>query len=174
MDLVIDGQHPLDKCSKVGSTPVLHVARSAVLIIFIVIAAALGIGYYIFFNPHEPISKPLSADIQPAIIRIVEGASNENNPEYMVPQVATVVIGVNNTVRWINEDYVPHTIASDSSYRDPVSGAFDSRGRPSEEGGAFIMPGMTYEFTFTQPGRIDYHHEPHPWVQGTIIALDTS
>ena len=49
--------------------------------------------------------------------------------------------------------------------------AFDSRARPEEEGGPFVMPGESYEFTFREPGRYDYHHESHPWMQGTVIVL---
>lgn len=149
-------------------------ARSATVIIAIVIAAAVGIGYSAFLYAQEPSKKPIAVDTKPTTttIRIVEGASLESNPEFMVPQVATVVIGVNNTVRWISEDDVPHTIVSDSEYKDPVtSKVFDTRER-SDEGGAFLMPGESYEFTFTQPGRYDYHHEPHPWVTGTIIVKE--
>ena len=107
-----------------------------------------------------------------ALIRILEGGSIEGSKKYLDPQVATVIIGVNNTVVWMNDDTVPQTLASDNDYRDPISGLFDTRDRPAEEGGAFIMPGQTWEFTFTQPGRYNYHGEPHPWVQGTIVVLE--
>lgn len=143
-----------------------------IVIVAAVAGAAISIGYYQFFYVTTINQKPIVPDVEITTIRIVEGASSESNPEFMVPQVATVVIGVNNTVRWINEDNVPHTITSDSDYRDPVSGLFDSRERPTDEGGAFVMPGQDYEFTFTKSGQIDYHHEPHPWVQGTIIVRE--
>lgn len=83
------------------------------------------------------------------------------------------MLGLNNKVRWINQDTVPHTITTDSYYIDPISGKFDSRERPAEERGAFVMPGHSYEFTFTMPGEYHYHHEPHPWIYGTIIARES-
>ena len=118
----------------------------------------------------EPHKKWIAIQKCKAVVQILEGASIEGSEAYLAPQTATVVIGINNTVLWINEDTVPHTITTDDDYRDPISGAFDSRDRPNEEGGPFVMPQGTYEFTFTEPGAYYYHHEPHPWITGTIIV----
>jgi plastocyanin len=146
-----------------------------IAIIAIIVAAAASIAYYQFFYVLEVNENPLPGYAEPpetTIIRIVLGASLESNSEFMIPQVATVALGVNNKVRWINEDTVPHTVTTDNDYRDPYSGLFDSRERPPEEGGAFVMPGQIFEFVFTQPGEFHYHHEPHPWIQGTIIVRE--
>jgi plastocyanin len=85
----------------------------------------------------------------------------------MVPKIANLTLGMNNRVTWINEDNVPHAIVSDTDYKDPISGEFNSL--VQVEGG-FILPRHTFEFTFTEPGEYGYHHEPHPWVQGKIIV----
>lgn len=106
-----------------------------------------------------------------AIVKILDGASDPNNQKFLDPEVVTVVIGVNNTVRWINEDSSPHTLTTDNGYKDPDSGLFDVRERPQDEGGPFIMPRESWEFTFTQAGEYGYHGEPHPWIRGTVIVL---
>jgi plastocyanin len=152
------------------------VAWFAAVIIAVVVAAAAGFVYYQFFLVQEADLPPKLVGTKQettaakiAVVRIVEGASLESNPEFMVPQVATVVIGINITIQWINEDTVPHTVVSDNSYRNAYGEAFDSHLQP--EVGAFIMPGKSFEFTFTEPGTFTYHHEPHPWVQGTVIVM---
>jgi plastocyanin len=79
---------------------------------------------------------------------------------------------ISNLVVWENKDTIPHTVTTDDGYRDAYSGVFDSRERPSEEGGAFVMPGLTYEFLFTKAGQYAYHCEPHPWMQGSIEIVE--
>ena len=56
-----------------------------------------------------------------SVVLIPEGSSLESNPPFLVPDVIKVKIGVNNTVRWINQDKVPHSVISDRGYRDPVT-----------------------------------------------------
>ena len=125
------------------------------------------------FNTNQVRGEWLECPKYKVVVRIIERASLEGSERYLDPQIAAVIIGLNDTVQWINEDSVPHAITSDDDYRDPISGLFDSRERPAEEGGPFVMPQDTYEFTFTEPGVYPYHHEPHPWVQGTVIVLES-
>ena len=136
-----------------------------VVIIAIVMAAAIGISFYQFFyfQEAESIANPPGT----TIIRIVEGASLESNPEFMVPKTANLTLGINNRVSWINEDHVLHAIVSDTNYKDPVSGYFNSL---VQVDGGYVMPGDTFDFTFTEAGEYGYHHEPHPWAQGKIIV----
>ena len=150
-----------------------------IAIIAAVIAAGASIVHYQFFyvqaineKKQEVVSQWIAIPHSKAVVRILEGASLQSSPKFLEPQNATVILGINNTVLWMNEDNVPQAITSDSDYKDPVSGKFDTRERPEAAGGPFIMPRQTYEFTFTQPGRYGYHGEPHPWLQGTIIVLD--
>lgn len=151
--------------------------RSAIIILLLVAAIGAGFASYQIFYPAQ--SKPVresptwyAIPANKAVIRIVEGASLSTNPEFMVPENATVILGINNTVVFVSEDTVPHGIISDNYYADPVSGLFATAARPEEDGGAFIMPGKTYEFTFTQAGTYPYHHEPHPHIHGRITVLD--
>jgi plastocyanin len=118
-----------------------------------------------------PLPKPDRISKEISVVIIPEGASLESNPSFLVPDMIKVKIGVNNTVSWVSRDTVPHGIATDTGYSDPYSGYFDTKERPMEEGGPFIMPGRSFEFTFTEAGDYPYHGEPHPWMQGTVIVL---
>jgi plastocyanin len=79
------------------------------------------------------------------------------------PDVVTVVIGVNNTVKWVNEDSdvflgltvsVPHTITN-------PQGAFDS---------GLLATGDTFTHVFTTPGTYYYHCDYHPWQKGWVVV----
>ena len=80
-------------------------------------------------------------------------AGNPNSPGFS-PSTITVVIGLNNTVDWINDDSVPHTVTAND-------GSFSSGN---------LNPGDSYSFTFTSPGTYTYHCSYHPWMKGTVIV----
>ena len=71
------------------------------------------------------------------------------------PDTITVVLGVNNTVTWINNDTVSHTVTSDTSL-------FDS---------GTLAPGATYTRTFDQAGTYGYHCSIHPFMTGTVVVV---
>ena len=149
--------------------------RSSVAIFVLVAVVGASFAFYQFFYPAQ--SKPVresptwyAIPANKAVVRIVEGASLATNSPPMVPQNATIILGINNTVVWVNEDTIPHVVTTNSDYKDPVSGVFDTRARSEDQGGAFIMPGKTWEFTFTQAGTYSYHGEPLPHFYGTIIV----
>jgi plastocyanin len=86
------------------------------------------------------------------------------------PLTVTVVIGVNNTVVFTNEDAAFHTATSVAG--DPAS--FDSQCLDGV--GAPCPPGQgngvsTFQFTFTVPGTYVYRCVYHPWMQGKIVVL---
>jgi plastocyanin len=145
----------------------------AIVTIAVAVIVAASIAYYQFFYISGEETGPVSADLpdpsRTTTIKIIRGASDPNNPEFLVPKVAVVVIGMNNTVQWVNEDVVPHTVTSDTRYTDPISGDFNIL---TQVEGGFILGGKTFEFTFTEPGEYGYHGEPHPWIQGTIIVKE--
>ena len=68
------------------------------------------------------------------------------------PQRFTVKTGT--TVTWINEDDVPHTIASSSKLFK--SKALDTAGK--------------FSFTFTTPGTYDYFCSLHPHMTGAVVV----
>ena len=114
---------------------------------------------------------PANTVIHPPKIAVVvfpNGSSQQSSTIHIDPETATVVIGVNNTVEWINRDNVPSSVVSDSNYVDPIGGNFSSFAQ-LETG--YILPGQTFNFTFTQVGNYSYHSIPHPFTHGKIIVL---
>lgn len=76
------------------------------------------------------------------------------------PTTITVVVGTNNTIKWINQDSIAHTVTSTSV----PSGAnsFDS---------GTLNPGSAYTLTLTVPGTYHYQCTVHPsWMIGTIVV----
>ena len=67
------------------------------------------------------------------------------------PQKLTAKVG--DTVTWINEDDIPHTIVSTGKFR---SKALDTEDK--------------YSFTFTTAGTFEYFCGLHPHMQGTIVV----
>ena len=67
------------------------------------------------------------------------------------PQKLTVKVG--DTVTWINEDDIPHTVVSTGHFR---SKALDTDDK--------------YSFTFTTPGTFEYFCGLHPHMQGSIVV----
>ncbi|HME18780.1 MAG TPA: cupredoxin domain-containing protein [Nitrososphaerales archaeon] len=82
-------------------------------------------------------------------------APNSKTQYGFSPDAITVVIGVNSTVFWNNQDSAPHTATSDTA------GAFDT---------GTIPPGASAEVTFTTPGTYTYHCTFHSWMQGTVFV----
>ena len=142
-----------------------------------IVALAVSMTYYQFVYIPEANAKPVLPDevINPAEetkVTISPGSSVESNPQFFVPKDARTTIGISNKVIWENQDTVPHTVTTDTGYVDAYSGTFDSRERPQEEGGAFVMPSSTFEFLFTKVGEYGYHCEPHPWMQGKVEVIE--
>jgi plastocyanin len=71
------------------------------------------------------------------------------------PLNATVVMGVNNTVTWTNNDGTIHTVTAND-------GSFDS---------GYLSPGDSFTHTFTKAGVYEYHCQLHPWMVGYVTVL---
>lgn len=84
-------------------------------------------------------------------IVIPKGAAVSGN---FTPPVVRVLIGINNTVTWINEDESAHTVTS-------LNGTFDS---------GLINPYNSFSYTFSSPGTYAYYCKPHPWMKGVVIV----
>ena len=87
-------------------------------------------------------------------VSIQSGSAVNSTTTYYSPTTITVVIGVNNTVTWTNNDDATHTVTADD-------GSFDS---------GFLNQGQTWSYTFTTPGTYAYHCSIHPWMKGTVIV----
>jgi len=79
-------------------------------------------------------------------------SSDPSSGKSYFPKEVRVTLGIDNRVVWTNRDTVPHSVVSDSGYVDKLTGKkFDS---------GMILPGSTFEFTFTGPGEYWYHGAP--------------
>lgn len=85
--------------------------------------------------------------------------TNQSSPGY-APTTIAVVIGVNNTVVWLNNDTAPHTVTPST---EPASGNWSV-------GSGNLDPKKSYQFTFTVPGRYTYGCAYHSWMHGTIVV----
>lgn len=76
------------------------------------------------------------------------------------PDTIVVVIGVNNTVTWVNQDTAPHTVTF-ISVPPGVTTAINS---------GEVSPGGTFTYTFTVAGNYTYDCMYHPWMGGKVIV----
>ena len=81
-------------------------------------------------------------------------AASTTLPGY-APALFTVVIGMNATVTWVNDDTAPHTVTADDDSYD--SGNMNAGG--------------TYTHSFTVPGTYTYYCVYHPWMHGEVDVV---
>jgi plastocyanin len=67
---------------------------------------------------------------------------------------AQVSVPAGETVVWTNNDSVGHTVTADD-------GSFDSNPTCGSVGGACMTKGQTFQFTFSQPGKVAYYCRVH-------------
>ncbi len=89
----------------------------------------------------------------------VGSGTNQSSAGYS-PDAITVVIGVNNTVIWLNNDTAPHTVTPST---EPASGNWSV-------GSGNLDSGKSYQFTFTVPGKYTYGCAYHSWMHGTVVV----
>jgi hypothetical protein len=95
--------------------------------------------------------------IQIVVVIIPPGAGSDPRLGFE-PAVISIVIGVNNTVIWENEDSTWHTAHSNVP-------EFYSN---------YIEPGGNFTHSFQRPGIYPYHCDPHPWMTGKITVFPPS
>jgi plastocyanin len=128
---------------------------------FCVYHVALGMfGYLIVLpNAESPVFNGTfttsSVGGQVSRVSIAAGAAGNSNSPGFTPSSIVVVLGVNNTVIWTNNDASPHTVTAND-------GSFSSGN---------LNPGDTFTFTFTDAGTYYYHCSYHSWMQGVVIVL---
>jgi plastocyanin len=88
------------------------------------------------------------------VVVIIPNGAGENLHLGFEPSKITIVIGVNNTVVWKNEDSTWHTAHSNIP----------------EFNSGLIQPGNSFTHTFQRAGTYPYHCDPHPWMTGVVIV----
>ena len=85
-------------------------------------------------------------------------ASAQSNTEVKIDQFAfapqRVTVKAGTTVTWINDDDIPHTVASSTKL-------FKSKALDTED---------KFSFTFTTPGSYEYFCSIHPHMTGSIVV----
>ena len=92
-------------------------------------------------------------------VSIPNGASADQSTPGFVPDTVTVVVGVNNTIVWTNNDVGAHTVTSTTIPSGAKS--FNS---------ALMAPNAVYWQTLTVPGTYHYICSLHGWMKATIIV----
>lgn len=143
-----------------------------------IVAVAVSIGYYQFKYIPEVNAKPYVPPnvLHPATqlkVSIVSGASLDAQPRHYVPKEVTGAYGDSNTIIWTNNDTVPHTVTSDDGYVDKINGSFNTVDQQDSVQGGYIMPGKTFQFTFTHTGEYAYHCIPHPFMTGKVTISES-
>ena len=126
-----------------------HPSKKAIIgIVLIVVVLTVGLLLY---------ASLISSGPKQVVVVIPEGAG-ENLHVGFDPVKITIVIGVNNTVVWKNEDNDWHTAHSNIP----------------EFNSGLIESGASFTHIFQRPGTYPYHCDPHPWMTGLVIVESSS
>jgi plastocyanin len=106
--------------------------------------------------------RAIKRDVRVAVVLAVAifaaGAAAAANSEVQIDQFAfvpqRVIVKAGTTVTWINQDDVPHTIASSDKL-------FKSKA---------LDTGDKFSFTFTTPGTYAYFCSVHPHMTGALVV----
>jgi plastocyanin len=135
------------KAKRRASQTHLRSRRLAVVTIALIAALALiAVGFLFYGNP---ISTTPSV-----VVVIIPNGAGENLHLGFEPYKIMIVIGVNNTVVWKNEDSTWHTAHSNIP----------------EFNSGLIQPSGSFTHTFQRAGTYPYHCDPHPWMTGVVIV----
>jgi hypothetical protein len=101
------------------------------------------------------ITIPRGALIHPIGFNVTSLLTNS----YKYPFNVTVTIGVNNTVEWLNNDTVDHTV---TAFIAPLGGVIFNSG--------LIAPGKTFTATLATAGIYRYTCVWHQWLAGQVTV----
>jgi plastocyanin len=132
----------------------------------VVLGLAVGIGFLVLFailmNNFPTLRvQSTSSSGQVSIVVIPEGAYSPESGKTYEPQVIRVVIGMNDTVRWVNQDITANWIEADNN-DDPDFANVTLNPK-------LLAPGESFEYSFTKAGQFGYHGKP--WQRGTVIVV---
>lgn len=138
-------------------------AAVGIVVSVLIVAAVAAIGYFQFnvaptvFTTPTTTTASTATGLPPAgkyvNVTMPSGAASPPGPGYG-PATVTVVIGVNNTIVWVNNDPALHTVTA-------LDNSFNSQN---------MNQGDVFMFQFKVPGTYSYHCIYHSWMQGTVIV----
>lgn len=135
--------------------------RTIGIVIVVVILVAV-VGFY-FLSGMGSGPSTTSTGASPSTSKIaIAGGTGSNNALNFNPPSIKVVIGVNNTISWQNNDSVAHTI----TFTSAPSGVSTSTLTDSN-----LAAGGSYSVTLTTAGTYQYHCTIHSWMTGTITVV---
>ena len=133
-------------------------------VVIIALVLALSVGAVLAFNLTPPYCTTNcgGGQIQGITVKLPSGVGIQTKNLNFDPATITVVIGKNNTISWVDQDSIPHTVTSLSG----APGSFDS---------GTLRQGNVFTQRFTVPGTYTYDCSFHPaWMKGTIIVKAAS
>ena len=139
-----------------------RVATIAVVAVVLIVGAA---GVYLAFNrPTGPsaTSSPSTAEVT---VILPQGVGTNESLNFVQAEI-TVVVGVNNTIMWVDQD---------ASASHTVTALFVPAGAVKFDSGTskLLQKGSTFTVTLTVPGTYTYDCSIHPaWMQGTITVKE--
>jgi plastocyanin len=102
------------------------------------------------------VALPMANAQSTVTVSMPSGAVDPKGAPGYAPDTIMVVIGVNNTVVWTNNDSAHHTVTSVSGNGSISSGD--------------MAAGATFNYTFTAPGTYNYVCVYHNWMTGTVVV----
>ena len=113
-----------------------------------------------------PLAVAQAATPSTVVVKLTPGGGAPAGAPGYAPDNITVVIGVNNTVMWNNNDTVAgagtsHTVTVKTQ---PTGGDWPTAGSGN------IPVNKSYSFTFTVPGTYTYYCTYHVWMVGTVVV----
>lgn len=120
----------------------------------------------ISFHPPSP---PLLANNTPGVSTVIipKDFSNPDGAKNFEPPAIKVVIDVNNTVSWVNQDVTRTNVIADANVADDSSFYIATNPPASRD----LSHGESLKFTFNKPGEFAYHSGYHTSKNGTVVVL---
>lgn len=137
------------------------------LLVLLPIGAVAALGATVnrgLYSPFIEKDVPESGDV--SVVRILDGSADPGQSESFIPKILRVLVGVNSTVFWINDDRALHTVTDGSLAGESPDPVFFARANMEN----ILAPERSFTFSFTQPGVYEYYCFPHPWMRARVLV----
>ncbi len=135
----------------------------AIVVIAIVVTATAGYIYVGSLSSAKPIVTviriPKGSSTEPTGFSVADFQTNFVNGTYPFPVNVTVTIGVNNSIEWVNDDTVGHTVTALVAPAGALK--FNS---------GLISEGKSFSVTLNVQGVYKYTCAWHNWLAGKITV----